>query len=268
MRLMITGTGTPMPQLNSAGPGQLVEINGERWQVDCGDRTTSQLMGAGVNPAEVVNLLFTHLHSDHTHGLSQFVMGGWYLGRRALSVRGPEGTKRFLKALFDDAFGFDIRQRYTFGMPREGIENMEVSEFGAGTVLERPGYRITACLTPHHVENYALRFETGGQDLVLSGDTGYSADVAKFSEGAHTLVHEATRVANTLRPGHTPHPDAPKYHSTPEQAAQVAKEAGVKRLVLTHFRSAPTSADNLYERCKAIFSGEVVVGHDLLALEV
>src|SRR3954470_14850602 len=82
MRLIMTGTGTPHPCLHRAGPSQVVEVAGERLVFDCGEGTLRQLMAAGVPAHEVNNLFLTHLHLDHTAGLTGFIFGSWYLSRR------------------------------------------------------------------------------------------------------------------------------------------------------------------------------------------
>jgi len=128
MRLIMTGTGTPHPCLQRAGPGQVVEVAGELLLFDCGEGTLRQLMCAGV-PAQDVNTLFlTHLHLDHTAGLTGFIFGSWYLARRGaftnkrlrLQVYGPAGAGPTLDSL-KEAYRKDLADRSNIGPADAGV---------------------------------------------------------------------------------------------------------------------------------------------------
>src|SRR5712692_7494199 len=196
MRLIMTGTGTPHPCLQRAGPGQVVEVAGELLLFDCGEGTLRQLMSAGV-PAQSVNTLFlTHLHLDHTAGLTGFIFGSWYLSRRGsfsderlpLQVYGPAGSKPMLDSL-KEAYRVDLVDRASIGLPMQGFFDYRVCPVQPGVVLERPEYRVSAATADHGgMESYGFRVDYDGGSLVLSGDTTYAESLVALARGADALV--------------------------------------------------------------------------------
>jgi ribonuclease Z len=125
---------------------------------------------------------------------------------------------------------------------------------GADTavVLEQDGLRITAVAVDHRpiVPAYGYRFDYRGRSVVVSGDTVRTAALAAVARDADVLVHEAQanhlvaaigdaaaaigrdRVATIMR-------DIPSYHTTPVEAAELANEAHVRLLVLSHLNPPP-----------------------------
>jgi ribonuclease Z len=119
-------------------------------------------------------------------------------------------------------------------------------------VLDENGVKITAVAVEHAPIRpaYGYRFDFGGRSVVVSGDTVKDANLVALARGADVLVHEAQanhlvallaeearrsgrdRIAKILG-------DIPSYHTSPEQAAEVANEAGVKLLVLYHLTPPP-----------------------------
>ena len=132
-------------------------------------------------------------------------------------------------------------------------------------MLEDGGLRVTAFNVDHRpVEPaFGYRFDYGGRVIVISGDTRPSDNLIAHAKGADVLVHEAflseyfsktdsPEVAARLR----------AYHTTAEQAGQVAAAAGVKLLVLTHLIPGDNDAEFL-RRASQYFKGRIVVGKDL-----
>ncbi|HEY7062032.1 MAG TPA: MBL fold metallo-hydrolase [Chloroflexota bacterium] len=274
MRLIMTGTGTPHPCLERAGPSQVVEVAGDLLLFDCGDGTLRQLMAAGV-PAQNVSALFlTHLHEDHLVDLTGFIYGSWYLSRRGsfsnkrvpLEVYGPAGTGRMLDAL-KEAHCEDLEDRARVGLPMQGLFDQQVHPVEPGVILERPGYRVSAAPADHGMEAYAYRIDYEGGSLVLSGDTTYAESVVKLARGADVLVHESHMVDyRPTDPTYAPVWDnIAAIHSTPEQAGRVAHEAGVRRLIVTHLKP-DVDAAQTQRRCASEFAGEVTVAEDLMQL--
>jgi ribonuclease Z len=274
MKLILTGTGTPHPCLHRAGPSQVVEVGGDRLLFDCGEATLHRLMRADVPAHEIAHLFLTHLHLDHIVGLSGFVFGSWYLSRRGrfsqprpqLQVYGPTGTGHLFASL-TAAYRDDIADRASKGLPMAGFFDQRVHPIAGGWTLQRPEYRITAAAVDHGIEAYGYRLDYDGGSLVLSGDTTYSPAVVALARGADLLVHEA-HIAE-------PRPSDPVYapvwdqiaaiHSTPEQAGRAAREAGVRRLILTHLKP-DIDPDDVKRRAAREFAGEIVVAEDLMQI--
>jgi ribonuclease BN (tRNA processing enzyme) len=100
----------------------------------------------------------------------------------------------------------------------------------------------------HPVETYAVRIEHEGRSLVYSGDTGPSTALAELASGADLLLCEAS----FLETGENP----PDLHLTGRQAGEHARDAGVRRLVLTHVPPW-TDRDEVLAEAKEVFDGPV-----------
>lgn len=274
LKLVMLGTGCPRPEVARSGPSQVIFADDLPILVDCGEGTTNQLMKAGIDPVSVTNLWFTHLHSDHTMGYSQFLLGGWELGRRELTVVGPKGTKKFheqLLAMYEE----DIEYRLSLGRPEAGLLDVNIIEIDQpGEVPSNLPVKITAEEMVHSILTYAFRFETESKAIVISGDTAPTENLAKLSQGADILVHDCCLVENKTYTSNNPDPEKQalwnrisETHCTPAQAAETARLAGVKTLVLTHLFP-NIDAEAVQREAAASFTGNVVVGEDLQVISV
>lgn len=272
-RLVLTGTGGPPPDPQRAGPSQAVEVDGRPYLVDVGDRATTRLQEAGVALEAVETALVTHLHSDHTLGYGQLLLGGWALGRQRLAVRGPQGTAHLHDTLVNDLYQRDIAYRIGVGRSGAGLTDADVADVGPGLVLHDDRVRVTAVEVVHDVTTLAYRFDTAHGSVVISGDTAVSPQLVELAAGCDVLVHDASIAPNT-RFG----PDASaralamweqlkKVHASPGQAGEVAQRAGAATLVLTHLVPG-TDVDAAGEEAQQPFAGRVIVGHDLLEVGV
>ncbi|MBI4320901.1 MAG: MBL fold metallo-hydrolase [Chloroflexi bacterium] len=270
LAVTLLGTGSPRPTLERSGPSQLVHVGDEMFLVDCGDGATTQLLRARLDPSRVTKLLFTHLHTDHTLGYGQFVIGGWTSGRRALSVWGPKGLARLTDGLFKDLYKEDIEYRLTLGVGRTsaGLWDIDVHEIGPGLVIEDGGYSISATEVEHSIYTLAYRFESGGRALVIGGDTVYCLGLVNLARGADVLVQDCT-----VSPHLGPIPSQlqsrmeslSRHHATPRSAGRMAREAGVRKIVLTHLL-ADIDSDRVAREVAEEFDGEVVIGEDLMRI--
>lgn len=271
MRVVLTGTGSPPPNPLRAGPSSALRIGDEWVLIDCGDRAMTQLMLAGINPAAISKLFCTHVHTDHTSGLTQFVIGGWGNGRSQLEVFGAEGTAELTSALFDDVYRVDIDYRLSLGRTPSGVRNIPTRRVAHGDTLSFEGWSVHVAAVEHAIPTVAFRFEHDGQSVVFSGDTTYCDSLIQLARGADLLVCEAalwrtermrgTPARETLWQSLQPH------HCTPAQAGAMAHEAGVKRLVLNHILPAVDEAAMLAEAQEA-FHAPVWLGQDLMAFDV
>ncbi len=283
MRLIMLGTGCPIPLIERAGPSQLLLIGEEKLLIDCGPGTTYQLIKAGIHPAQVRQVFFTHHHMDHDVDFPHFLIASWALGRRALKLFGPKGTKEQL----DYAIKFyeaDIRYRMTLGRPGRGIFDVQVEELSHGSSYHGDGWRLEAMLTKHVIYTLAYRFTSPEGSIVFSGDTAYFEELAHFASGADILVQDCCMADPLSLPGEEVddsdiykrykvrwNPEVfdvlHKEHCTPYEAGMIAERAGVKRLVLTHlmpFRN----LEEMKRKAREAFKGEVIVGEDLMELSL
>jgi ribonuclease BN (tRNA processing enzyme) len=280
-RLVLLGTkGGPRvgPPGGARNPSTLILANGTPYVVDCGYGTSTGLVGAGVPLNSVRHVFITHHHSDHMLELGPLIYNAWVTGLRTpIDVYGPPGTSKMV-ASFLAYMELDIRTRMADEGrpdPKKLVVVHEVKQ--AGPVLENDELKVTAARVKHPpIEHaYSYRFDAKDRSIVISGDTAYDPTLAAFAKGADVLVHEI------MHPGHLDAilkrvPNATKLlehllasHTNPEEVGKIANEAAVKTLVLNHFVPGddPSTTDATWtEGVKKHFSGQVVVGKDLLEI--
>jgi len=267
MHAILLGTGFPRPFPDRAGPSTAIVVGDEVFLVDAGRGATLRFAATGLLLSAIRAVFLTHLHSDHIDGLPDVFHSTWEFGRvTPFELYGPEGTQSLADGMmkFYDA-DIHIRRDLTELLPAAGatIETHIVHE---GVVYEDARVRVTAFNVDHRpVEPaFGYRFDCAGKIIVISGDTRPSDNLIRHAKGADILIHEAylpeyfdrvdnKQVAATLK----------HYHTSADEAGQVAEAAGVKMLVLTHL--IPPDADQEFlDRAGKYFHGKIVVGRDLM----
>ena len=268
LRLTFLGTSAAQPTLARGLSGLAVRREGELLLFDCGEGSQRQMMRFGTGFA-VDAVFFTHFHADHYLGLLGFLRTLTMQNREApLDLYGPEPANRLLDQAIHlgfDEHSFPIRIHELAGgdrILRSGYEILALATEHAipslGYALvedERPGEFSVARaqalgLPPGPLYGQIQRgqpveLEGGrtirpdqllgpsrpGRRLVVSGDTRPCEAIAEASHGADLLVHEATFANSEAARA------IATRHSTAAEAAALARRAGVRRLVLTHFSS-------------------------------
>ncbi|MCL7748542.1 MBL fold metallo-hydrolase [Halalkalibacter alkaliphilus] len=267
--VVMLGTGSPRPNLNRSQPAQALVVGDQTILIDCGEGTTAQLMKAGIKPESIKYLIFTHLHSDHTMGYAQFLLGGWGQGRSELTIIGPRGTKDFHESILN-MYSYDIDYRCSLGRSGAGIRDVEVIEFEEpGELIENPlPYKITTARMIHNVPTFAFRFDIDGKAIVISSDTSPNEAIVHLAEGADILVQNAGLTTGKKSEAlEKIWEQLQKEHCSPTQAGVIAKKANVKKVVLTHFLPEADGRIALQE-ASAEFTGEVIVPEDLQVINV
>jgi ribonuclease BN (tRNA processing enzyme) len=278
-RLILLGTaGGPTPKPNRAAPAQAIVVGDACYVIDCGNGVARQMVLAKLRLGAIRAVLLTHHHSDHNADYGNLLLLSWGsdLSSR-VDTYGPPPlaamTRHFL-ALNET----DIRTRIA-DEGRPPLEPLivahELTEGGA--VMHDDNVRVTAAVVEHPPLATALayRFDCPDRSIVISGDTRISPALVELARGADVLVHEVMHVpsiealiaresnAKTLRE------HLLASHTTTEQVGRLATEAQVKTLVLSHFVPGgyPFVADDIwYDAVRPHFSGNLVVGRDLLEL--
>jgi ribonuclease Z len=288
LTVVLCGTGGPLPDPKRASACTAVIAGGTVMLVDAGPGSWKTLDLANVPTAALGAIFLTHFHSDHIGDLGEAATQSWIAGRRApLDVYGPAGTSRVVDG-FDAAYAADGDARTLHHgesyLPRDA-ERMVGHDVALGDapdasaiVLERGGLRVTMFRVDHDPVRPAVgyRFDWAGRSVVVSGDTRKSASLVAHAKGADLLVHEALSkdlfgraraVADRLGLQRISKlaGDAIEYHTTPIEAAEVARDAGVHTLVYSHMVPGPPNW--LLERrflagVGDVFGGEVVAGRD------
>ena len=294
------GTSAARPTVERNVSSLAVAREGETLLFDCGEGTQRQMMRYGVSFA-LSEIFFTHFHADHFLGLIGLVRTLGLQGREEpIRLYGPRGAKQVLhNALLLGVeklpFAVEIREV----KPGEVIGERAgyaiasfATDHGAGSIgyalveAERYGKfdpaKARALVIPEGPlwgklqRGEAVELADGrkltadsvvgprrpGRKIVITGDTAPCATVVDAAAGADLLVHEATfgdeekdRAKET-------------FHSTAREAAQVAKAARVRKLVLTHLSARYSiSAEELVKEAKEVF-GDVVAAKDGMVVEV
>jgi len=112
LEIVLTGTGSPIPNANRAGPSTLVKAGDTHVLVDCGRGVVMRMAAAGSMPPFLAAVLITHLHSDHITDVNDIITTHWVLsqGNATLKVYGPPGTAEFVRRQLH-ALEFDVGYR-------------------------------------------------------------------------------------------------------------------------------------------------------------
>jgi ribonuclease Z len=290
LHVALCGTGSPLPNPVRAGPCNVVIAGRHMFIVDAGEGAARNIAQMGLPMARAEAVFLTHFHSDHIDGMGAVMLMRW-IGATATSplpVYGPTGVDQVI-AGFDAAYAIDNGYRTGHHGPAIAPPTgagaiafpFALPEAGKGdtlTVYEKDGLKVTAIRVDHGPVSPAIgyRFDYGGRSIVISGDTSKSPSLIAAARGADLLVHEALQpklvatmavaldakgIKNTAQIMR----DIVNYHTTPEQAAESAREAGVKQLVLSHIVPAipsrffyPAFLGDAPKR----FGGPITVGED------
>ncbi len=291
MEVVLLGTGSPLPNADRCGAGQVIIAGDDRVLIDCGWGAARRLFAAGIFPMLVDTVCFTHMHSDHITDMPDFMIMRWVGGaQKPLTVYGPTGTKRMVDG-FLDALADDIRFRFAHHgdkLSQDGIKVI-VHEVPAtpdrAHIAEVGAMQIDSFEVDHFpvVPALGFRLDAGSASVVISGDTKKCDNLTRASQDADVLISEAMNdnIFKVMRQrildaGNTRQAavmdDVPDYHATTTDVAEMARDAGVKKLVLSHLippvpNEGPL-ADAFANGMSEIFKGEIVVGRDLMRFTV
>jgi ribonuclease Z len=276
-----------MPDPQRSGPCVAVIAGKRLFVIDTGSGSARTLARMRFSPGLVERVLLTHFHSDHIDGLGEMMLQRWVNGahREPLPVHGPEGVQGVVDG-FNAAYGLDKGYRIAHHgeeiVPPAGFGGVAIpfsfDEAGEVTVVDDGGFTVKAFKVDHAPVEPAVgyRISYKGRTAVISGDTKALATVEAQSRGADLLVHEALSPALVGMIGEAASAggkaniakimtDIVDYHTTPEEAAEVAARAKVKVLLLTHIvPPLPLSALDgpFLGSARQRFDGPLSVGRD------
>ncbi|MBN2677466.1 MAG: MBL fold metallo-hydrolase [Anaerolineaceae bacterium] len=241
-QIIILGSAAAIPDPAHANAQLLVRLKDQAVLIDCGDGSYLRLIKAGVGVEDVSDLILTHFHPDHAGGLPAFLITLWLCKRQSsLVIHGLEDTLSRAEALLDLFRWETWNDMYPVSFNR--IPEKEMT-----TLIETPACKVIASPVKHLIPTIGLRMEfAGGSVAAYSCDTEPCTAVRHLAKEADLLLHETV---GELR-----------GHSSGAQAADLAHQAGAKRLVLIHYPPEMGKA-LLKQALAADFAGEITLAED------
>ncbi|NDJ57001.1 ribonuclease Z [Enterobacteriaceae bacterium 4M9] len=291
MTLNFLGTSAGVPTRNRNVSALILNPglgSGGLWLFDCGEATQHQMLATAFNPGKVEKIFITHLHGDHIFGLPGLLCSRSMAGSELpLALYGPKGLREFVETtlrlsgswttypleiieieaglLFDDGqfrvhagpllhpvecYGFRIEQHDIPG----ALDAARLISAGIrpGPLFQRLKNGETVTLDDGRQidgRDYLGR-ATPGKTLGIFGDTAPTSAALLLAKNVDVLVHEATLEATMAEKANS------RGHSTSQQTAELAREAGVRRLIITHLSSryGEQGAAALLAECQAVFA--------------
>ncbi|UOY92075.1 MBL fold metallo-hydrolase [Ectobacillus sp. JY-23] len=233
MKLTVVGFWGGYPEAGEATSGYLLEYEGFQLLIDCGSGVLSQLQTyIGVDELDAV--VISHYHHDHIAdiGVLQYARLIQFFNGEKLPTLPIYGHQ-----LDQQGFASLTHAPYTAGMAYNPEEELQIGPF-----------TITFLPTKHPVPCFAMRITAGTSTIVYTADTSYLPELAPFTKGADLFICECNMYA------HQDGKDAGHLNST--EAGQIAQEAKVGQLLLTHLPHAGNVAD-LVQEARVVYDGPI-----------
>ncbi len=290
INLTFLGTSSQVPTPKRNHTSILLTYNEENILVDCGEGTQRQFRIARLNPCKITRILITHLHGDHVLGLpglfQTLALSGY---NKTLKIYGPKGIYEFIQNLlqtfkFQREYDFEINEVVNEGVFFENndfyLESLKLEHgcncngynFVKKSYLRinkekidklgiKPGKHMRDLKEGKDIEYNGKKYKA--KDLTYSEekvkvsfilDTKFKKEIVKFVDGADVLVSEAT-YSKDLKD------QAKEYnHMTAQEAGKLAKQAKVKKLLLTHLSQRyEYKKKEIFEEAKKEFENSKVV---------
>lgn len=288
----ILGCGSALPTTRHLATSQIVDLRDKLYMIDCGEGTQVQMRRMRVRFGRLAHIFISHLHGDHCFGLPGLISTLGMLGRTGeLVVHGPKEVETYLRPVMDlFCRGMEFEVRFN---PVDTRSHSLVMEDRSLSVYSIPlKHRIPTCgylFAEKPKEAHIIREMTDfyqvpvrcmkdikqGQDYVtpegevvpnsrltrpaappkryaFCSDTAYNRSIIPIIEGADLLYHEATFAeCDLVRAKET-------FHSTARQAAEIARDAHVKRLVIGHYSARYEDLSELHREAEAVFPGTIL----------
>ncbi|MBJ8957091.1 ribonuclease BN [Citrobacter youngae] len=305
MELLFLGTSAGVPTRSRNVTAILLNLQHPTqaglWLFDCGEGTQHQMLSTPFHPGKLDRIFISHLHGDHLFGLPGLLCSRSMAGNvQPLTLYGPKGLREFtetalrLSGSWTD-YPLDVVEITAGEVVDDGLR--KVTAFRLEHPLECYGFRVEEHDKPGALNASALKaagvkagpwFQdlkagktivledgraingadflspaTRGKSVAIFGDTGPCASAIKLAKGVDVMVHETTLDASMEEKANS------RGHSSTRQAAQLARDAGVGRLIMTHVSSRydAKGCQRLLEECRAIFP-DTELAHDFAIFTV
>ncbi|MGB9135260.1 MAG: ribonuclease Z [Candidatus Bathyarchaeia archaeon] len=299
LQIVFLGTGGSVPTVERSLPAIALRRKGELILFDCGEGVQRQMVRASLGLNRKMKVFITHMHGDHVLGLPGLIQTMSLLDRtKVLEIYGPTGLEDFIEAIektvrFTLTFPLEVAE-----VEHEGLicEETEYEVYAAWTDHSAPGLAYGFVEKPRPGRFYpdkakALGVPEGvlwsklqhgerikmkgkavepedvigparpGRKIVYTGDSRSSKGLVKLAKKADLLIHDCTFDDDLAERAEE------DGHSTPSQAAQTAKKAGARRLILTHISARYKTTDMLLKQAKKTFPN-VNVAEDFMEISL
>lgn len=290
MELLFLGTGAGTPSRQRNVTSIALNLHGVRsrcWLFDCGEGTQHQMMRSRVKSGKIEKIFITHLHGDHIFGLPGLLTSRSMNGiSDTMTIYGPKGIRSFVDttlSLSGSWLTFPLEIMEIEAGEVFNDEHFRVTAYPLTHPVECYGFRIEEHDKPGALDAERLLADgikpgalfqqlklgktvtmedgrvvegkaylgpaTKGVTLAIFGDTSPTPAASELAAGADVMVHEATLEAAMEEKANG------RGHSSTVQAATAAKQAGAKRLIVTHLSSRYLREDSerLLAECREIF---------------
>jgi ribonuclease Z len=282
-QVYILGAGTPTPTPARFGSAHIIEVAGDYLMFDCGPAATHKLVKAGLFPTKVDYLFFTHHHFDHDVDYPCFLLCRWdqSIGtENQLRVYGPNLTETITERILGEngAFVHDWKARVNHPLSQRVYVNrggtlprkppsVIAKDVGPGLVHRGRDWEVISAPAEHvqpFLDSLAYRVNSPEGSVVLTGDTQPCQSVIDLARGADMLLCMCWD-------------DQERMMQSGENfgqcgtvgAAEMAREAGVKKLVLVHVGPHLASHGPMEKGIgdvRQVFDGEIIFAEELMSL--
>lgn len=298
MQLVFLGTGGSVPSKNRNVPAVALKIGREIVLFDCGEGTQRQFMHSPLSFMQVSKIFISHMHGDHFLGINGLVQTMSFSGRtEVLEIYGPSGTseniRRFL-ALGHFTPSFEIKLSDMTDGDKRFFETYTVESRLSAHIVPNLAYSVTEPLRPgkfNRAEAERLGIPAGplfsrlqngetirfngktimpemivgpprrGRKIVYTGDTAPDVAICELARDCDVLIHDCTTDEMLEKKTNI------YGHSSARQAAETAKKANARVLILTHISPRYEDAASLLEEARRIFPN-TILAEDMMVYEV
>jgi ribonuclease Z len=297
MELIILGTSAMVPTKDRNHSASLLLDGGEGILVDCGEGTQRQLKQAGISQAKITRICISHWHGDHVLGLPGLLMTIAQAGQSngTLHLYGPKGIKQQIRTMLD-AFPFEQRLDLVVDEVSRGTifetDKMICTALPLEHGIPCVGYRVEQkdrrrihlpIIKKLGIPDGPLLGKLqNGEEVLWNGkpvhpkDTTYVVTGKKVAfvtdtkpcRNAHELAENCDLLLCEASYSSKYEDKAEEYtHMTARQAGQLASQAGVHKLCITHFSARYATTTELLEDAKTAFEN-TIAAHDLMKVDV
>ena len=279
-KVIVLGSGTPNPNPDRYGSSYAVVVEDKAYIVDFGPGSVRRMAemsptwGGAFKQLELQNIsiaFLTHIHSDHSVGLSDLILTPWVMGRETeLILFGPPGLKKMAEYI-TKAYEDDINYRLYGSQPanNKGYKTNVTEINKEGTIYKDDKVEVIAFTNNHgdFTNSFGFLFITNDKRILFSGDTAISDNLIKYATDLDILIHEVYS-SETFK---NKTPDWQKYHDAHHTSSIdlgiLANKVKPKKLVLSHILFWGASEESLMDDIKKNFNGEAIIAKDLLVID-